>query len=92
MIKKIQEESGSRVQFKPEDEMGGPNRICSVQGNEQGNQIAADMIRDLVENGLVCHTCHTLLVFENGLVCPPVLLAWYLRLDWYIHQSYLHGI
>jgi len=29
MIKKIQEQSGSRIQFKPEDEdVGGPTRIC----------------------------------------------------------------
>jgi len=53
MIKKIQEESGSRVQFKPEDDMGGPNRFCSVSGDEQSNQMAADMIRDLIENGMV---------------------------------------
>jgi far upstream element-binding protein len=52
MIKKIQEDSGSRVQFKPEDDMGGPNRICSVSGDDHCNQIAANMIRDLIQNGM----------------------------------------
>ena len=54
MIKKIQEESGSRVQFKPEDDAGGPMKICTITGNEEGNSLASGMIRDLIENGMVC--------------------------------------
>jgi len=54
MIKKIQEQSGSRIQFKPEDEeVGGPTRICSITGSAQGNQTARGMIMELVENGMV---------------------------------------
>jgi len=54
MIKKIQEQSGSRIQFKPEDEdVGGPTRICSISGSAQGNQTARGMIMELIENGMV---------------------------------------
>jgi len=53
MIKKIQEESGARVQFKQEDDDGGPSRICSVTGSDDCRQTAANMIRDLIDNGLV---------------------------------------
>ena len=54
MIKKIQEESGSRVQFRPDDIDGlGPNRTCHIFGPPSCNDIAANMIRDLIENGLV---------------------------------------
>ena len=54
MIKKIQEQSGSRIQFKPEDEdIGGPTRVCSISGSAQGNQTARGMIMELIENGMV---------------------------------------
>jgi len=54
MIKKIQETSGSRIQFKPEDEeVGGPTRVCSITGPAQGNQTARGMIMELIENGMV---------------------------------------
>ena len=58
MIKKIQEQSGSRIQFKPEDEdVGGPTRICSISGSAQGNQTARSMIMELIENGMVHEVC-----------------------------------
>ena len=54
MIKKIQEQSGSRIQFKPEDEdVGGPTRICTISGPAQGNQTARGMIMELIEAGMV---------------------------------------
>ena len=54
MIKKIQEQSGSRIQFKPEDEdIGGPTRVCSISGSAQCNQTARGMIMELIENGMV---------------------------------------
>jgi len=53
MIKQIQDESGSRVQFKPEDDNGGPTRICTVIGDENGNRIAENLIRKLVDSGMV---------------------------------------
>ena len=53
MIKKIQQESGSRVQFKQEDDMGGPNRVCQVTGDDRSNETAAGMINDLIQNGIV---------------------------------------
>jgi len=62
MIKKIQEESGCRVQFKPEDEdMGGPTRICTISGNSHGNQIARNMILELIDTGLVSSNKQSLL-------------------------------
>ena len=62
MIKKIQEESGSRVQFKPEDEdMGGPTRICTFSGNSHNNQIARNLILELIDTGLVSSNKQSLL-------------------------------
>jgi far upstream element-binding protein len=53
MIKKIQEQSGSRIQFKPEDEdVGGPTRICTITGGPQNNQTARTMIMELIDNGM----------------------------------------
>jgi len=53
MIKKIQEETGSKVQFKPEGDDGGPMRMCTISGSDDGNGQASQMIRELVDNGMV---------------------------------------
>lgn len=50
MIKKIQQESGARIQFRPEDEQGGPNRLCNITGSQEQTQAAANMIQELVDN------------------------------------------
>jgi far upstream element-binding protein len=51
MIKKIQSETGARVQFKP-DEGNGPDRMCSVTGTTEKMHMAANMIQELVQNAL----------------------------------------
>ena len=53
MIKKIQQESGARIQFRPEDEQGGPNRMCSITGNQEQTQAAVNMIQDLIDSAAV---------------------------------------
>lgn len=50
MIKKIQQESGARIQFRPEDELGGPNRMCNITGSPEQTQAAHNMIQELVDN------------------------------------------
>ena len=53
MIKKIQQESGARIQFRPEDELGGPNRMCNISGSQEQTQAAYNMVQELVENTAV---------------------------------------
>jgi len=53
MIRKIQEETGSRVQFKPETDEGGSERPCTIVGSDEGNEQAAQMIKQLIENTVV---------------------------------------
>ena len=55
MIKKIQQESGARIQFRPEDELGGPNRMCNITGSAEQTQAAHNMIQELVDNTAVRH-------------------------------------
>jgi far upstream element-binding protein len=54
MIKKIQQESGARIQFRPEDEQGGPSRMCNLTGTHEQTQAAANMIQDLIDSTAVC--------------------------------------
>ena len=54
MIKKIQQESGARIQFRPEDELGGPNRMCNISGSQEQTQAAYNLVQELVENTAVC--------------------------------------
>ena len=54
MIKKIQHESGARIQFRPEDEQGGPNRMCNLTGTFEQTQGAAKMIQELIDSTAVC--------------------------------------
>ncbi|XP_078604424.1 far upstream element-binding protein 1-like isoform X10 [Branchiostoma floridae x Branchiostoma japonicum] len=49
MIKKIQNESGVRVQFKPDDGQN-PNRVCQLIGAPDRCQAAAHTIQNLVED------------------------------------------
>ena len=54
MIKRIQDESGCRVQFKPEDqEMGGPTRTCLITGSPHNNETARNLILEVVDAGMV---------------------------------------
>lgn len=50
MIKKIQQDSGARIQFRPEDETGGPARMCNLTGSHEQTQAAASMIQELIDN------------------------------------------
>ncbi|BFZ05963.1 hypothetical protein BsWGS_08997 [Bradybaena similaris] len=47
MIKKIQSETGAKVQFKPDDGQT-PDRVCSVTGPQEKVQAAVHMIQDLL--------------------------------------------
>ena len=58
MIKKIQQESGARIQFRPEDELGGPNRMCNITGSQEQTQAAHNMIQELVDNTAVRNTIY----------------------------------
>lgn len=49
MIKKIQSETGARVQFKPDDGQS-PDRICSIAGPPDKTDQAASMIQDLLNS------------------------------------------
>ncbi|XP_078685207.1 far upstream element-binding protein 1-like isoform X43 [Branchiostoma floridae x Branchiostoma belcheri] len=49
MIKKIQNETGVRVQFKPDDGQN-PNRVCQLMGAPDRCQAAAHTIQNLVED------------------------------------------
>jgi far upstream element-binding protein len=70
MIKKIQEDSGCRVQFKPEDEdMGGPTRICTISGSSQGNQMARNVILELIDSGMVSSIKEGCFCEIGGLTC-----------------------
>lgn len=51
MIKKIQADTGARVQFKPDDG-GGPDMMCNITGGPDQVQSAMAMIQDLVENAM----------------------------------------
>lgn len=52
MIKKIQSETGARVQFKP-DEGQSPDRQCSVKGGPDSVNQAAEMIHSLLKSAMV---------------------------------------
>lgn len=51
MIKKIQQESGARVQFRVEDETAAlnSNRLCNITGNSEQMQTAIGLIQEIVE-------------------------------------------
>lgn len=53
MIKKIQQDSGARIQFRPEDETGGPVRLCNLTGSHEQAQAAAGMIQELIDSTAV---------------------------------------
>lgn len=52
MIKKIQSESGAKVQFKQDDGQS-EDRLCSITGPPDKVQVAQDMILDLLNNSNV---------------------------------------
>ena len=51
MIKKIQAETGARVQFKPDDGQG-PDRQCSITGSPDSANQAAEMIHNLLNSAM----------------------------------------
>ncbi len=74
MIKKIQQESGARVQFTPDDGHS-QDRTCSITGPADRVQQAVNMIQDLIQSTAVC----CVLSFAFGLqarryatFCPDV--------------------
>ena len=56
MIKKIQQESGARIQFRPDDEQGGPNRMCNITGNQEQMAAAGNMIQEILVSWC-CECC-----------------------------------
>jgi far upstream element-binding protein len=52
MIKKIQSESGARVQFNPEDDGQSQDRTCTISGPGERLQHAANMIQDLINSAM----------------------------------------
>lgn len=69
MIKKIQQDSGARIQFRPEDESGGPARMCNLTGNHEQTQAAALMIQDLIDSTAVSTECY--FKFQNIAIIIP---------------------
>ena len=53
MIKRIQGETGARVQFNTSDPPDAPERVCMVTGAPEKVQMAANMIQDLVQSTMV---------------------------------------
>ena len=52
MIKKIQQDSGARVQFTPDDGQS-PDRTCSITGPNDRVSQAVNMIQDLIQSTAV---------------------------------------
>ncbi|ESO06280.1 hypothetical protein HELRODRAFT_188314 [Helobdella robusta] len=68
MIKKIQQESGARIQFRPDDESSGPNRLCNITGNSEQMQAAIGLIQEIVEkqdNSTLTKNFNNLLIQEG---------------------------
>ena len=75
MIKMIQQESGARIQFRPEDELGGPNRMCNITGSVEQTQAAHNMIQKLVDNTAVRPYTLLLLVHPSACLCVSLCLS-----------------
>jgi len=52
MIKKIQADTGAKVQFRTADDGQGPDRMCTVSGSSDKVQEATNMINELIENAM----------------------------------------
>ena len=63
MIKKIQAETGAKVQFKQDDGQS-EDRFCSLTGPPDKVQAANDMIQDLLNNAGVCF-CYCVVNFAK---------------------------
>jgi len=48
MIKKIQQESDARIQFKQDDQGTSPERLCTISGTSDSIQMATSIIQDLI--------------------------------------------
>lgn len=70
MIKKIQEDSGAKVQFKSDDIADdGPDRICHVYGYKQNTDAANQMIHELIKQGMVSWTkVSTIILHLHGFI------------------------
>lgn len=53
MIRKIQDESGSKVQFKGEDDGTSSSRKLSITGSEETNRVAMKMVSNLIDSAMV---------------------------------------
>lgn len=67
MIKKIQSETGCKVQFKQDDGQS-EDRLCSLTGPPDKVQAAQDMIQDLLNNSNVSIKHCTVIVLTAGRV------------------------
>jgi len=53
-IKKLQQDSGARIQFRPEETDGSPHRMCNISGSRDQISAAMDMMREIMESSSVC--------------------------------------
>lgn len=49
-IKKLQQDSGARIQFRPEETDGSPHRMCNISGSRDQISAAMDMMREIMES------------------------------------------
>lgn len=66
MIKKIQQDTGAKVQFKQDDGQS-EDRLCSITGPPDKVQAAQEMIQDLLNNSNVSHNSE-ILNFEKVVI------------------------
>ena len=52
-IKKLQQDSGARIQFRPEETDGSPHRMCNISGSRDQISAAMDMMREIMESSSV---------------------------------------
>lgn len=52
-IKRIQQETGTKIQFDTTKSDAKGNKICTVSGNADAVACAADMIREIIDNATV---------------------------------------
>jgi far upstream element-binding protein len=60
-IKKLQQDSGARIQFRPEETDGSPHRMCNISGSRDQISAAMDMMREIMESSSVCSKLEVML-------------------------------
>lgn len=63
MIKKIQSETGARVQFQQGREEGPGDRKCLLSGKPQAVEQARQRIQELIDSVIVCHFLQIIIIF-----------------------------